>query len=580
MKRWFVALVAVASLLGCSSLPESGPVVRQSGSVDEVPADTALFSPPGPTKGDSPEEVVNGFLTAMQANPSSTTTAREFLARSARAIWSPERATMLYQAKGVDSVPAGVQVRLSDAALLDSRGSWAGPVTGGANRITFMLRKERGEWRITNPPDALMLPMSDFTARYTPYNLYFFDQTGQILVPNRVYLPRGRDTASSLVRSLLAGPSGGIAKVATSEFPAGTQLGLSVLVGDDGSADVPLGPEMRNLSPERLTRAVAQLSWTLRQIPGLTSMRLSVEDQPLPLPGGGNSVTLTQPGRFTPVVPSSTDLFALRQGRLVVVEDAAAKGVSGPFGKSGFSVGSIAVDLTGDRVVAVSSSGGLAFSAPRTGGKAADVRRVYSGTRILKPVIDRFGTTWLIDRTSRGARLVAVEGDGPHILKARQITGAAVSSLALSRDATRLVAAVNRPGRTPRLVVAAIVRDPDGAVIRVARIRSMPFAQLARVRSVAFTSGNDLAVMGTTSDEAATQVVLTTLDGSPGASGRVQPDPVNGAARILCVLPSTGPGEAPQIRLVTKSRSLLLTPSGRWVDSGLDTKLTALTYVG
>ncbi len=88
------------------------------------------------------------------------------------------------------------------------------------------------------------------------------------------------------------------------------------------------------------------------------------------------------------------------------------------------------------------------------------------------------------------------------------------------------------------------------------------------------------AVMGTTSDEAATQVVLTTLDGSPGASGRVQPDPVNGAARILCVLPSTGPGEPPQIRLVTKSRSLLLTPSGRWVDSGLDTKLTALTYVG
>src|SRR5690349_1756002 len=266
------ALALLAALLlatGCSTLPTSGDVhTRPDGDV-EAAGPAPYFAPPGPTKGDDRAGIVRGFLLAMQANPPSTAVARQFLSDRARSRWKPVHGTIVYNAAPVEAGNEGVVARLSDAHRLDPGGSWEQGSGSATTSITFDLVREDGEWRIDNPPDELAVPASYFSSLFVPFTLYFFDRTGTVLVPRRVYVPRGEQTATNLVRGLLAGPGRALRDVATSAFPSGTVLDLAVVVDDSGLAEVPLGPRTLRMSPLELSRTVAQLARPLRPAPAL-----------------------------------------------------------------------------------------------------------------------------------------------------------------------------------------------------------------------------------------------------------------------------------------------------------------------
>ncbi len=319
MKRVLVAMLAVLLLAtGCSLLPTSGVVHRGADAERVSPNDIAQFAPPGPGKGDSPTQVVKGFLLAMTAVPLSTSVARSFLTATAQPAWNPNRSTVVYQSSAIDPLPDGVRVTLGDAQHLDSRGGWLGGVGAGNGRLDLRLVRDGGEWRIANPPDAVVVPEWYLDSRFAPVNLYFFDQTNRVLVPERIYLPRGEQHASTLVRALLAGPGPGLAEVTRTAFPPSTQLDLSVPVGPDGTAEVPLSEEVLRISPKRMSRVVAQLAWTLRQVPGLTRIRITSGDAPVPLPDGRRDFSVQEGDAFAPTVRDASDrLFGVDQGRIV-----------------------------------------------------------------------------------------------------------------------------------------------------------------------------------------------------------------------------------------------------------------------
>ncbi len=75
-----------------------------------------------------------------------------------------------------------------------------------ARELHFRLAIEGGEFRITNPLDALVVPASWFTQRYRQASLYFFDRGARVLAPEPVFVPRGEQLATSLVDGLLVGP--------------------------------------------------------------------------------------------------------------------------------------------------------------------------------------------------------------------------------------------------------------------------------------------------------------------------------------------------------------------------------------
>ena len=186
-------------------LPETGSVHRQAADRPDRPQDAPYFNPPGPAKDGTPSAIVSGFLVAMQANPQSTSVARKFLSERARETWKPNRGTIVYEAFRVSPTSTGATVRLADTRRLDARGGLRGASPGGSETLNIKLVSEGGQWRIDNPMNALVVPTSFFDRSFARFNLYFYDQTGRVLLPDPVFIPRGEQTATNLVRGLLAG---------------------------------------------------------------------------------------------------------------------------------------------------------------------------------------------------------------------------------------------------------------------------------------------------------------------------------------------------------------------------------------
>lgn len=560
-------LAGLLAVTGCTTLPDSGSVQTRQESTAPDADEAPYFAPPGPAKGDTPDEVVTGFLTAMQANPPGAEVARRFLARDVRETWTPSLGTIVYEAAPVHAEGTTVRVRFSNVQRLDARGGWITRPPGEASTLRLHLVREDGEWKIADPPDALAVPASYFSTLFEPFDLFFFDQTRRVLVPQRIYLPTGEQNATNLVRRLLLGPGGSLSAVTRTAFPPGTMLELGVVVSDTDVAEVPLSRQVRALSPQDLDAALAQLARTLSQVPGVRRIRLTVDGAPVPLPGGRSDIGVDKGSELDPSLEvSDPDAVALRQGRLVRVTDDGTRPMGGPFGKPGFALRSVALDDDRDTVAAVGVNGRRAFVA-RTGGDDGTVRAVLEqGTDLLRPSYDMFGTLWLVDRTPQGARVHVVEatarGTRTREVDFPGISGRALSGFTVTSDGTQLVATL-AGGAEPGVLVAPILRGTGGRVEGGTPPRGLylPGSDLGPARDVALIAPTTVAVL-TRSDREGDQVFYAQLDGAPGGPDTVPPIAVPEAAAQVVA----GPFDGMPLGVITEDGRLLrLTGGDQWV---------------
>lgn len=569
------ALLTVVALAGCSTLPESGSVHRAAADRPDRPQDAPYFNPPGPAQDGSPEAIVSGFLVAMQANPLSTSVAREFLSQRARSTWKPDRGTVVYEAFTVRTTSTGAQVRLADIRRLDARGGWLGGPRGRSEILDVELVSENGQWRVEDPVDALVVPMSFFDRSFARFNLYFFDQTGRVLLPDPVFIPRGEQTATNLVRGLLAGPGEDtIGEVSRSALPSGTDLDLSVVVTESGTAEVPLSREALRASPRDLSRAVDQLAWTLRQVPGIERVRITVGGAPVPLPGGRTDAPISSGAELDAGGIADARLWAVREGRVVDLSAASASPIPGTLGRPGYSVRSLAVSEAPRRVAAVSGSGTSVFVVPADGGTSSVVSRpVTGGADLLRPSYDMFGDLWLLDRTSRGARVRVVRGNDVRTLRVPGVTGADVAAFSMARDGSRLAVAYSGTPAAP-VRVTHIVRTDEGIVSGAGRARALSpqNGDGDRIVDIGWRDPATLAVLSRPTAETS-QVRFISADGSPTPTTLVEPSVFRGAAQAMVVAPDP---ELP-IRLTTPDQRLYtLSGTGNWPRTS--SKVAAATY--
>jgi hypothetical protein len=572
-------VLAGVSLVGCSTLPESGVVHRQAADRPDRPQDAPYFNPPGPAKDGSPSAIVAGYLVAMQANPLTTSVARKFLSERARGTWMPNRGTIVYEAFTVSPNSTGAKVRLADTRRLDSRGGWRGDPPGRTQTLDIKLVSEGGQWRIDNPVNALVVPTSFFDRSFARFNLYFYDQTGQVLLPDPVFIPRGEQTATNLVRALLAGPGPGLGEISRSALPSHTDLDLSVLVTESGVAEVPLSREVLQASPSELSRAVDQLAWTLRPVPGIERVRITVGDAPVPLPGGRVDAPVTSGPELDAGASVEARLWGLRGGRVVDISTLPrVTPVDGPLGRVGYSMRSLAVsESPRRRIAAVSGNGSSVFvSAVDGGSPASRVQRPVTGaTDLLRPSYDRFGNLWLVDRTRSGARVLVVDRQGVRVLRVPGVTGASVSAFSVARDGSRLaVAYTGDRARPVRLV--DILRTDDGHVSGAGR--SHPLAtgvgDGAPVVDIGWRDPATLAILSRPTAETS-QVNFISTDGSPTAPDLVAPSLFRGTAQAMVVAPDIGL----PLRLITPDQRLYtLSGNGTWPRTS--SKVTAAGYAG
>jgi hypothetical protein len=580
-----LAVLADVAVGGCVSLPRTGPV-QSSTVADPGDADTLVdYTPAGPRRGTAPVPLVDNFLTAMTATPLNTYVAREYLSDAASREWVPEHGTVAYG--GVQVVDRGdgqVSVRLRDVVELDERGTWRGdPTHGRGLRYTFRLVKESGQWRILHPPDRLLIPRPQFDTQYQQYLLYFFDMSAQVLVPEPVYVPRGRQAPTLLVADLLRGPEPSLADVERSYVPPGTTLdGISVPVSRDGTAEIPLSHKVLDVSDRQLDRSLAQLAWTLAQLPGIRRLRVTVDGAPLDRPGGaGADVSVGEWSKLDPSVTwASTALFALRSDRVVVVGTHGEGDVGGPLADLGAPHRSVAVDLLAQRVAAVRADGRAVVQTTHevTSGHPAgpdDLRVVYEGTDVLRPAYDLYGQLWLVDRTRSGARVVVVSGGTATGVVAPRVSGGDVREAVLSRDGSRLAVVVRRGG-TDRVVVLRVRRDAAGRVRGLTGPLTLALSRSpSRVRDVAWRTASTLGVLvGPTAG--ISQVLVARVDGSDESGLDQEVEPFRGrAVRVL-----SAPAASVPLLLATSSGRLYSLTRRGWTPTPLPAGTTAPTFVG
>lgn len=528
MRRVVLAVLTSVLLTGCISLPESGPVVEVEAQADSS-ADTggaAAIDARPPQAGQSAAEVVKGFLDAMQAWPAELATAKQFLSSEARASWNPQ-GTIVYEEALPPSGGGGrVEVRLGGASRLDARGGWQGELPPSESSLSFGLVAEDGEYRIAALPSVLVVPETWFEQRYRQVSLYFPDPSGQVLVPEPVFVGDDSTFASTLVSGLLRGPGRALRGVVTSQLPSGLKVDLSVPV-TDGTAAISLTGEASAFSPADTEELFAQLAWTLRQDPDVDAFTLDIDGRAVPTPDGETRIPVQVGDRLDPAgFQTDSLLYGVREGLLVSGTPGAFDPVDGVLGRVPLGVRSVAVDLTGAEVAAVSDGGGTLYLAPLTDGLSAspgeedpglaEVRTVLSGTDLLAPAWDLHGRLWVVDRTSTGAQLSWYAGEESGTLEVPGITGEQVSDLLVSRDGSRLAVVVRGP-RADSLRVARIRTDADGLVAGSTRARVLVLDDdpSRRIRDVAWTSTTTLAVLNRLTDVTA-KVVTVGVDGSPG----------------------------------------------------------------
>jgi Lipoprotein LpqB beta-propeller domain/Sporulation and spore germination len=292
-RAWRVGLVAalVASVAGCVGMPDSG----SPGTFSATPQDTTQAGefigaiPAGPEPGWTPVEIVQGFLNASASYPQYKDIAGQYLTSTAVKAWDPGWSVTVvnqvnlpgYADIGPGGRQATVAVTGTVRASFNGTGQYVGaqPSSGGTQPARgrgqqanqpFHLVKVDGQWRITNPPHFRLLNQSDFSDVYRPQDLYFFDPTGQVLVPVSVFVPSGTlqtSLVNNLVQALLNDPqtrwlSGGTSATspAVTEFPNGIKASVGV---DGATATVNLTGPAANVGNTVLEQISAQLVWTL-----------------------------------------------------------------------------------------------------------------------------------------------------------------------------------------------------------------------------------------------------------------------------------------------------------------------------
>ena len=446
--RLLVAATALLVATGCAGMPTGGPVrlgraVPAAGGLGD-PGVRVL--PPSWRAGLDPVGVVTGFLRAMVNDDDDYAIARTYLTDGFANRWRPSAAVTTYDdvslqrqdVAGASASRTTVVLRTSRIGHVDSRGDYEptpGPLVSG-----FAVTKASDGWRIERAPDGVLLRASDMQRSFTAASVYYLNGPGRTLVPEQIFLQNSqRGVPTALVNALLSGPGSWLAPAVHSAAPPRTSLIGNVPVDANGQAIVNLSSSIRQASPNELASLSAQLVWTLRQVPDVSSIRLLAEGAPLTVPGAGVRQPIGSWHQFDPAaLPSTHDLLYVVGGHLAQTGgDIAALRRSDPG-----DVQSVARSRNGDTIAVVQSSGAGVRLLTGAFGRRLTVR--FSADSMTPPTFDAVGDVLAVVTGPDGRSVIAVTPDGVvHRVRADPtLTDQAVSALRVSRDGARVAAVV------------------------------------------------------------------------------------------------------------------------------------------
>jgi Lipoprotein LpqB beta-propeller domain/Sporulation and spore germination len=408
-----LGLLLAASLAGCVSMPSAGPVLSYA--VTQGPGGQAQpyyqSIPQSPGRNWTPSQIVQGFLTAAASFGSSQQVAREYLTPEFSKHWKPDWSAIVFS-KGPTvasvAVPAGssaatptasptakpassakksppkpqtatVMVTGKVQANLLGSGSYAVPsASGGTVPVSFDLVKAAdGQWRISDSsePTLLLLTSYQFSIDYQQRNLYFFDPSLRVLVPDPVYAPlqaTPADLMRQLVKDLIQPPKDWLFRATQTAFPLGTTVGAVTL--DGTGATVNLGGALGKVPAKAAQQVMSQVSSQLLSTltgtgqggPAVKTVEVVVDGKPwVPLGAQGSAVQTTP--QYTPPKPAKTGVFYYVDHAGYLVRQVGTQGKPLEVSRIGPGFTQIAVSPDGRYLAALRGSpqgGGTLFTGP------------------------------------------------------------------------------------------------------------------------------------------------------------------------------------------------------------------------
>ena len=349
---------------GCAAVPVSGGVVSAtippgpgSGTDSGQSCCGVIMNAPQPDWG--PQQIVTGFLLASANFRDDHAAAREYLTAAASKAWRPGSAVTVVAQSPVVTLPqrpfrsqteAVVQIQAQEVATLSGGGQYS-PAPGGQQQLTwqFGVQLVNHQWRIATLPssgvgqpsaDDLLLTKDLFQLAYEPCNLYYFDPSGKVLVPDPVFVPRdSSDPATGLVEALLRSPAGWLAGAAFTAFPPKTRLRRPVQLLPGSTALVDLSLPLGGATEVGLRAVAAQLVWTLTSNSYSSSPAQSVqlEVNGRAVSPGGISIPVQDRRDYPQLVPAPPDhenLYYLAANGAARVLHESAPGGASPSGQA------------------------------------------------------------------------------------------------------------------------------------------------------------------------------------------------------------------------------------------------------
>lgn len=511
VRRWLIALVGLALLVGCAGVPTSGPVRKVTANPARInPGVEIAPAPPGLDA--TPTEAVEGFLHAMAAYQPDYSVARAYLTPAASDAWRPDEGVSIYS-EGY-SVAVSERGAVLEAPLL-ARLSPDGSLTQASGTIRHdfgLVQDDHGQWRISNPPAGLLVSQYLFTSAFARYSVYFWVAGQRWLVPDLRYFRRGAQSPLEAARAVLAGPSQWLTP-GVSPAPPGLSVD-DVFVTGSGVAVITLGRGKAQLDQVQQAAIAVQMVWTFRQFPAVNSISLRYAGgEAWMVPESSSGVVPTSAySAMDPVeLNTSHQLFAISQGRVVRIgegtQSAELKDAGVPLAEA-LSVAvradaNQAAVVVGDRLSLVSLADG-------------EVKEILKRGGLGHPSYSRLGELWVPD-SSETVRVYQNEKWASASLEG--VSGARIVSVRVSPEGIRAVLVIKDP--TGRQRAGMVLVNRAGGELKLDSWRPLfvaaPQAQPEPdVLDVGWSSTNELTIL--TSDGAGTGVIAMGADGSAPTS--------------------------------------------------------------
>ncbi|MFZ9309106.1 MAG: GerMN domain-containing protein [Candidatus Nanopelagicales bacterium] len=476
MKRRLITIVLLAFLTGCAVIPPSGPlevIDTQVEADDEFVR--VIVKPPAP--GMSELDIVQGFITSISDASDNYAIARQYLAADVSALWAPEEILVF------DS--SSVEFSLPEVNRVEVRGSAVGAITK-FNRLrifeqtksfsyTFKLDDINSEKRITRNPDVTLISYGNLIRSYSGYSLYFVDAALEYLTPEAIWLPDfSSGIETRLVREVFAGPKSQL----KTAIPDALELEFNSVGFEDNFLTVRLRYSSGSSAESQRNLYIAQLVWTLTQLPDIDVIRVYLNSQPVRV---NNTIDLSRSlfNQFTQErTPNALPLFVSASDSLLRGDESGVTEISQIAPLSSMAISKDLAIVAGVRGQRAFVATNLSFSNPLQ--IESDVRSVEFDNRLrLWMVMQQGGVrVWLAN--SNVTRPVALP-DNRNVI-----------SFSPASDAARAAIVLETPSGG-QLRLGDITQQ--GSTLRIIGYRKVE-RFFADVYDVDWINTNELAVLG------------------------------------------------------------------------------------